>query len=123
MQPFAPGQVWAYATRPGESASRFTVYRVESHPKLGEVVHIHVTGVRIKNHHAPGGFSGEIGHLPYSGQALRQSVTQLESSSAPLPPSESGYSQWRSAFDAGKAGVWTLPLSEAVAAMEKVLNQ
>ena len=47
MEPFAPGQVWTYKTRPGEEASRIIVCRVETDPKLGEIVHIHVNGLQI----------------------------------------------------------------------------
>lgn len=123
MQPFAPGQVWTYSTRPGEEASRIVVCRVEADEKVGEIVHIHVNRVRLKNKHAPGGSSDQIGHMPYSGEALRKSLTKLESTDSMLPNFENGYQEWRSAFDKGKASVWTVPLSEAIAGMESVLNQ
>lgn len=123
MQPFAPGQVWTYNTRPGEEASRIVICRVETDPKLGEIVHIHVNGLRLKNKHAPGGASDQIGHMPYSGEALRKSLTKLESTGTVLPSSDSGYQEWRGAFDKGKAGVWTASVSEAIAGMESALNQ
>jgi hypothetical protein len=123
MQPFAAGQVWAYKARPGEEASRIVICRVEADPKGGEIVHIHVKGVRLKNKHAPSGASDQIGHMPYSGEALRKSLTTLESAGAALPAFEDGYQEWRGAFDKGKAGVWTAPVSEAIAVMESVLNQ
>lgn len=123
MQAFAAGQVWAYNARPGEEASRIVVCRVETDPKLGEIVHIHVNGVRLKNKRAPGGSSDQIGHMPYSGEALRKSVTKLESSAGALPPFEDGYQEWRRAFDQGKAGVWTGAVSEALSGMEAALNQ
>jgi hypothetical protein len=123
MQTFATGQVWTYNTRPGEEASRIVICRVESDPKLGQIVHIHVKGVRIKNRSAPGGSNDQIGHMPYSGEALRKSLIKLESTGTPLPDFEEGYRQWRGAFDKGKAGVWTAPVSEAIAGMETALNQ
>ena len=123
MQTFAPGQVWTYNTRPGEERSRIVICRVETDPKLGEVVHIHVNGVRLKNKHAPGGSSDQVGHMPYSGEALRKSLTKLESTGAALPAFEDGYQEWRGAFDKGKAGVGTAPVSEAIAGTESALNQ
>ena len=123
MNNFQPGQVWTYNTRPGEEASRVVICRVEADPKLGEIVHIHVRGVRMKNKHAPDTPIDVIGHMPYVSDALRKSLTTLESSGAALPKFEDGYRQWRAAFDKGKAGAWTLPLAEAIAGMEAAMNQ
>jgi hypothetical protein len=123
MEPFAAGQVWQYSTRSGEEASRIVICLVETDAKLGQIVHVHVNGVRPKNKHAPGGSSNEIGHMPYSGEALRKSVTKLESTGAVLPAFEDGYQQWRGEFDKGNAGVWTASVSEAIAGMESALNQ
>jgi hypothetical protein len=123
MQPFEPGQIWTYNTRPGEGSSRIIICRVESDPKLGQIVHIHISGLHIANKRVPSGFSDKIGHMPYSGDPLRKCLTRLESSGAALPAFEDGYQGWRSAFEKGKAGIWTLPVCEAIAAMESVMNQ
>lgn len=120
---FAPGQVWTYETRPHEDASRIIVCRVESDPKLGEIVHIYVDGLRLKNGEAPNGYSDHIGHMPYASEPLRKSCLKLESTRKDLPQFEGGYRHWRSAFDKGKAGVWTAPVSEAIAGTEKILAQ
>ncbi len=121
MQPFAPGQVWTYATRPHEAASRVIVCRVDDDPQLGEVVHIHVGGLRLANVHAPRGFVDHIGHLPFASAALRASVDELESSDAWVPEYEHGYREWRSARERG-AGVWTIALAEVIAAMESAMR-
>jgi hypothetical protein len=123
VRPFAPGQVWTYYTRPGEESSRMVICRVESDPRLGEIVHIQVNGIRLKNKHAPAGFSGQIGHMPYAADALRKCLVNLEVEGAALPSFESGYGEWRSAFDQGKAGVWTASISEAIAGMEKGMSK
>ena len=123
MQLFSAGQVWTYNTRAGEDSSRIIICRVEEDPNLGQIVHIHVNGLRLKNQRAPSGYSDQIGHMPYSGNALRKSVSKLESTTVALPAFEEGYQQWRGAFDRGKAGVWTAPLSEAILGMESALNQ
>jgi hypothetical protein len=60
--------------------------------------------------------------MPYSAETLRGCVLELEASDTALPKFEDGYQQWRSAFDEGQAGVWTLPVKEAIAAMEPVMN-
>lgn len=123
VSPFQPGQVWQYKARSGEELSRITILKLESHPKLGSIVHIHVDGVAIKSPKAPGGVSRSISHLPYGEEALSKSVTTLERSDAKLPAYEEGYNQWKKAFDAGKAGIWSASVSEAVASIEQGLNK
>src|SRR5438046_2310366 len=93
MGPFADSQVWVYKTRDGESASRIVICRVESDAKLGEVIHIHVNGLHFKNRRAPGGYSDAIGHMPFSADALRSSVSALESVNVVLPSFEDGYNE------------------------------
>src|SRR5688572_1656755 len=118
MTSFEAGQVWTYRTRPGEESSRVIVCLVESHPEIGEVVHVSVTRVNLKNPQAPGGSSDRIAHMPFEQNALRHSVLAIESSGSALPPFEDGYEEWREA----KGGAWTMPLSEAISAMEGILN-
>jgi hypothetical protein len=123
MTKFQPGQVWRYNTRPDEAQSRLTILKVESHDKLGTIVHIAIEGVSVKAPAAPGGVSRVISHLPFGEDSLRKSVTELERSVERLPEYEEGYRQWKEAFDAGKGGIWTTPVSEAIAAMEQALNR
>lgn len=116
---FQPSQVWTYQTRPGEEASRIIICRVEKEPTLGEVVHIHINGLSIKNKHAPDGLTPTVGHMPYTAEALRACLVKLESSGAPLPKFEDGYDEWKKA----KGGAWTLPVKNAIAGMEETLNK
>jgi hypothetical protein len=108
---FEAGQIWEYATRPGEASSRLTVLKVESAEKLGEIVHIRLDGVAIK------GPKGEtvttISHLPYSELALRKSVTRLAREKVQVPDFAEGYKSWKDA----KGGVFTIPVSECVEIM------
>jgi hypothetical protein len=122
-QPFAARQVWRYHAREGEEGSRIIVCRVEPDPNLGEIVHIHVTGLRFRNRRAPGGFSDQIGHMPYAADALRKSVLAMEPGEAELPMFEDGYRSWRSEFEVGKAGIWTAPVPEAIFRVEMVMNR
>lgn len=105
MPPFAPGQIWQYNTRPTEQSSRIIICRIEPDPSLNQIVHVHVTGIRLKNKHAPGGYSDQISHMPYSAEALQKCLTNLESITATLPDIEDGYKEWRTAFDNHQAGV------------------
>jgi hypothetical protein len=72
-------------------------------PKLGEIVHISVSAIRV-----PMGTT-RIGHLPMSREAMDRSVLELVgSSSAPLDLG--GYNAWNEA----KGGVFTTSVSEAL---------
>lgn len=118
---FKVGQVWSYETRPDEKGSAFVVAKVESHPKLGNIVHVSVRGLRMKKPN--GEFISDIQHMPFSEEALAKSAVKLVKEKEELPDFEEGYQIWREAFDAGKAGVWTVSLAKGVEAMEKTLNQ
>ncbi len=123
MNEFSAGQIWKYKTRPGEEASRLVVCKVETHEKFGTIIHIHVEDLAIKNPRPPGGVSRVIGHLPFAEEALRQSVVTIAGRRKTLPDYEEGYKTWKEAFDAGKAGIFTVPVAEVVAFMEQALNK
>lgn len=124
MSRFEAGQVWAYQTRQGEEDSRLTVVKVESHGKIGTIVHIRVDGVAQKNPHAPGGFSRVIHHMPFAAEAIEKSVTDLVASGVPVPTSfKDGYAIWKESFDKGKAGVFTITVAESITFCEGILNK
>ena len=117
------GQIWQYHTRKGEEKSTLTIVAVERHKKLGRIINIHVGGLRVKNPNADNGFSGEIQHLPFSKEAIDKSVTKLVGTAKQLPEYKDGYDEWRSAFDDGRAGVFSITVKESIDVMEKILNQ
>jgi hypothetical protein len=88
---FQAGQVWGYKTRPGEDSSTLTVVKVESHPKLGTIVHLTVNRVRVRNPAAPGGYTDVIGHMPFTEEAVRRSVSSKISDGAPTERGMEGY--------------------------------
>ena len=121
MSEFEPGQTWQYETRPGEGASRLVVCKVETDPKLGTIVHIHVEGVAIKNPRASGGTNRILPHLPLSAAALRKSVVARGPTREELPAYAEGYDTWRQSFDAGKAGVFSVSVAESLDFLEQAL--
>ena len=54
---------------------------------------------------------------------MEQSVTTLERESGPVPDYSEGYRLWREAYDAGKGGVFTIPVAEGFEAVTSVLRQ
>lgn len=120
---YAAGQVWAYKTRPGEEMSRVLIDNVEEDPKLGRIYHITVTGVHIGKATAPTGFVGELSHLPVSEKTLTLSCTTLVGQSAPSQNYVQGYRVWREAFEAGRAGVYTISVAEIVSITDQTLQK
>lgn len=119
---FAPGQVWRYKTRPGEESSRAIIGKIEKSP-IGTIVHVKLTGLRLKNPFAPGGLITVLPHAPVSEVALSASVTELTNEASDLDGFSEGYNIWLSAFRTGKAGVFTLTLSEIAGVIEQSFNQ
>ncbi|POY36967.1 hypothetical protein C3K47_07850 [Solitalea longa] len=120
---FVVGQVWEYHTRKGEEKSTLTIVGVEKHKKLWTIINIYVGGLKIKNPNADNGLSDEIQHLPFSKEAIDKSVTKLIGTTKKLPDYKDGYDEWRTAFDKGKAGVFSITVMESIDVMEKTLNQ
>jgi hypothetical protein len=121
-QEFAVGQVWNYKTRSVEPGSTLTIVRIDRF-QTATIIHISLADVRVKSPLAPNGISSEASHVPIAESALRDSVTTLAGTTDRLPNYQEGYKIWREAFDAGKAGYFTISVSECVDVFEKTLNQ
>jgi hypothetical protein len=109
---FRPGQVWTFHLDSGEPAATLTVLKVETLEKVGEVVHISVSAVRV-----PGGVTS-IGHLPMSRDALDRSVLELVRTEK-KPADLGGYESWKSA----KGGVFTTSVSEAMSFVRQAIER
>lgn len=114
---YQPGQVWQYKTRPQEEGSRVTVLKVEKLPRMGTIVHVRVDDIRLRNCRRgpePNGFQ----HMPFSRDAMEQSVIKLEKDNAAVGDL-GGYEQWRA--DCG--GVYTITVAEAIDVAETTFNK
>ncbi len=113
------GQEWEFTARPGDPHPTLVIVRMDSLPKVGEVIHVSIRGVRLRNPRAPGGYSDQMAHMPFSRTALEGSLTRLLHESVPLPDFEDGYAQWKSA----RGGAFAISVREALDFMEKTLSQ
>jgi hypothetical protein len=117
------GECWSYSTRPGEESSFLVIRKIETLPKLGEVVHVSVFDLKIKSPSAPNGFTDQAGHLPIAGANVRASLKTKVQKKIPNVDWKEGYRMWREAYDAGKGGVFTKPVSECVGFLEEAINR
>ncbi|WP_104990298.1 hypothetical protein [Deinococcus sp. NW-56] len=117
---FAPGQRWAYRTRPGEEGSTLIVLRRET--VGGEaLLHVQLQGLRIPSPLTESGLTTSIGHLPIREAEVRQSVTELLEQGV-MADDGGGYETWRAAHARGEAGFFTLPVSQIVTLMEQAVR-
>ena len=117
---FKVGQVWNYKTRPGEEASTLVVLKVETAPGWKTIVHVGVTGLKIKTIK---GFQDTIPHMPFDEGAVKKSVTTKLSDDGKLTDFQDGYGLWREAASSGKGGVFTISVAEAVSTVEEGLKR
>lgn len=110
------GQVWTYKTRPGENKSTLTVLKIEQYKDLGQVVHVRIDGIRMRNP-VKGNIVTDIPHLPFRGAAIERSVKKLLQKSSPVPDFKEGYGIWRQAYDAGRAGAFETDVAATLNAM------
>lgn len=115
------GQVWRYWTRPNEKGSTFIVLKTEKHPTLHTIVHIAVTGVRLKT--PTGEIIDKIPHLPMTETGIESSGPRLVSDKMPLPAYEQAYLRWKQAFDAGQGFVYGATIAGALEELQVSLDR
>jgi hypothetical protein len=120
---YTEGQVWSYKTRPGEEQSTVLINKIETHEKLGKIFHISVSKVKVKNRQVEGGITTDLPHFPVSEETLKKSVTRLIGKQTQNPNYIEGYKTWKAAFDAGKAGIFTISVAEIVGFIEEAINK
>lgn len=119
---YIEGQVWTYRTRPGEESSTVQINKIERNAKLENIFHISVFDVRLNNPHAPGELVTELPHFPVSRESLDKSVLKLAGAPPRQVAYEEGYAEWKRAFDAGQAGIFTISVAEIVSSVERAIS-
>ncbi len=105
-----PGQVWKYDTLQGNEESRLIILKLEDYGQKGLYAHIAITQLQVNNESSMTGIS----HLPFTQEAVIQSVTELEGTIDPLPEFMEGYLMWKEAFDKEEGGVFTAEVKEVI---------
>ncbi|WP_182085155.1 hypothetical protein [Aureimonas sp. ME7] len=113
LNDLAPGQVWTYSDAVSPT-SRVVIGRVDDFGDGIQVVSIAVTDVPIPTVDAS---RQTIGHMPFAPDGILPSLIRLEEDGAISDGFEDGYATWRSAWDEGQAGAFTLSVADAVDAI------
>ena len=118
QKPLKVGQEWQFQGRAVDPQPTLVIDRIEQVPGLGEVVHVSVRGVQIRNPRAPKGYTDRVGHMPFVRSALEKSITELLHDSVDLPDYEEGYRQWKDAH----GGAYTITVREVLDVIERQLQ-
>lgn len=118
---YAVGQSWTYRTRPGEEASRVAIRRIEREPGDGEVFHVSILGVKLRNHRVPGGLQPAMNHAAVSRGTLDASLLAHDGDADGDESWKDGYAVWRQAYDNGDAGIFEIPIQEILGYIEMVV--
>jgi hypothetical protein len=111
------GQIWSYKTRPQEPNSTLMILRIDNTSKLGPVVFIGLKDLHVK--HPTGKAFSSMSPLPFTKEALDQSVVKLIGKSDTLMSSNFGYSKWKEVQLSGKTpSTYTKPVAEVVERLE-----
>jgi hypothetical protein len=119
--PYAVGQRWRCLGRNAGETPVLTINRIDPHPLGGEILHVSVTGARIRHPGLRDGFITTFAHLPIIGQVLERSGAEAVGEGATDPAYLAGYNEWKQAFDAGQAGSYGIALAEILDLIETML--
>ena len=111
------GDVWEYTTRRGEEQSRLTIVKIDESSRLGIIIHVAVDGLTWSTCQGSP-FRQQIPHMPFAKDAIDHSITRRVGSTRSLPNYEDGYQEWKKSFLDGHAGIYKIPVKDAVSVAE-----
>jgi hypothetical protein len=112
------GQKWSYKTRPNEKDSYFIVLKVENYPKFGNIIHIALSNLKVKNPGSPNGITDQIIELPFAERFIDESAVKILKEKVALPNYQARYDFWRKNVEAKKGGVHTSSIAKFIDVME-----
>ncbi len=115
------GQVWTYHTRTGEESSRAVVLRVERDEQYGHVVHVRLEGVSFEAGGAGEVHPAVVDRLPFSVEAVDQSVIHLVSHLSEVPDYPQESQTWRQSVGGDKTRVFTVTFADQLDKIEASL--
>lgn len=118
----AAGQLWRCAGRSADETPLLLINRVDLHPKGGEIFHVSIANVRLKNPAEASGVTTALPHVPVIRQTFERSQAQFVRLQAPDPAYLAGHAQWQREFEAGNAGSFGVSVAEVLDFVERGLG-
>ncbi len=123
MAEFKEGQVWKYETRDGEESSLVYIVKIDNNDVLGNIYHLYIDGISIKNPYSESGYQDHIPHSPVDATTLEKSLTELVHVTSDPPDISQGYKIWKEALESGEGGVFNIQIKEIIQYIEEALNK
>ncbi|MDX2288678.1 MAG: hypothetical protein NW217_07635 [Hyphomicrobiaceae bacterium] len=123
---FEPGQVWRVKGRLQDGDVHAAVLAVLHYEGLGFVCSVALTEVRIMNPHVAGGIQTMVPHIPITAEMFEDAVMGLAGTGGPTAADAdfaAAYEQWRTPFEKGEAGVFTVPLADVIELLETAISE
>ena len=122
-QEFEQGQAWSYNTRDHEQDSILQISKIDDGLNGDRIISITLLNLKMKiiNYAQP--YMENLPHIPISEKTLKGNVKQQVKTEALPLISYDGYDNWKSAFDSGEAGYWTIDIKEIISVIEQSINQ
>tara|TARA_R110002096_G_scaffold4501_2_gene21038 strand:+ start:636 stop:1016 length:381 start_codon:yes stop_codon:yes gene_type:complete len=99
-----------------------TICKIEEDPTFGRVVHLCLDGVMVTTPYSPLGFTTWLAHIPFTEEAVEESVGELICENAAPHNWEKSYREWKTAFENRKAHLWMTTVSHALLSLAKSLE-
>jgi hypothetical protein len=120
---YARGEVWRCRARPWEPEANVQICRIDVEPGVGEIYHVGISGVRVRN---PGGrfeTYSRIPHVPVLRSVLDGSCLDFRFTTILDSDYRRGYLAWRAAFDQGRAGVFSISIADILDEFQRTLRR
>lgn len=112
---------YSFKSRDFEPNARLIILKVEHQNKNGNIIHVRVDSIKIKSSENPVKYLTVINHMPFSEAALDSSGLRKIGKDKSISDYSEGYKEWRTSFDKGEAGVFSITVGKAVEYMEQTM--
>ncbi|HEV8692626.1 MAG TPA: hypothetical protein VGQ93_00340 [Lysobacter sp.] len=119
---FAAGQLWRCVGRTTDEQPTVLINRVDVHPLGGEIFHVTLGDIHLRNPRLLSGLTTSLPHVPVIRQTLELSGAQFVGLQDPDLVYLEGYAQWKREFDAGNAGSFGVSIAKVLDFVERGLN-
>jgi len=119
---YAAGQLWRCAGRSPDETPTVLINQVDQHPQGGQIYHVTLDGLRLRNPRVPGGLTSRLPHVPIIAQGLDASAPVFVGEQAPDPAFREGYALWKKDFDAQRAGSFGVSVAQVLDIIERGMN-